>query len=133
MRNLLIASLALFAVIVLPAAHCNPSAGWNAFVACEQPSIKNDLPQVLPLVIDILLSKGSDVAADAALVGLALKLGTELIECAIVAAVTALTTPPATQPTVWHAGTPTKDETARAISRGNAWLKTQGVTIGATP
>lgn len=130
----LVPMVMLISFVVLPGAHCRPGAGWDAFKTCEAPTVKTDLPQVLPLVIDILISKGSDTAAAAALAGLTLKMGKDLIQCAVVGAVTALSPAPATQPTfVWRAGMPSKDDAAKGTARGKAWLQTQGITIGGSP
>ena len=132
MTRLTVALVVLLALVVLPGAHCNPGAGWDAFKTCEAPTVKNDLPQVLPLVIDILISKGSDVAALAALTGLGIQMGKELVGCAVVAAATALApVAPSSQPTmVWRPGVADKEVAARGHARATAWLAKQGVTVG---
>ena len=107
-------------------AHCNPGPAWHAFVDCETAAVKSDLPGVLPLVTTILVSGGTDTAAEAALAGLGIKFGVDTVECAVVAAVVAFTAS-ASQPTTALKSAPTIDH-ARGLARGNAWLKAHKVT-----
>lgn len=131
MKNIAKVVVLALGFTVLAGAHCNPGPAWHEFVNCETAAVKADLPGVLPLVTAILISGGTNAAAEAALAGLGIKFGVDSVECAVLAAVVAFqaaASQPAGVSAVKAAPSP---DAVRGLARGNAWLKAHKVTLKA--
>ena len=124
-RTVLVAVLAILS-LSLVAATCNPKPILFDLGQCEKSAAAKDAPALIPIVISILSTASLDAAADAALLGLAVRFGIDSVDCAMLAAVAGLKQlagAPTTQPGAMKAALP-----SQSVGRGQRWLATRGAS-----
>ena len=124
MRPILTVLVLCAAVLFCTASTCHPGPVLADLGQCEKSAAAKDAPALVPIVIAIRSTASLDAAADAALLGLAVKFGFDSLDCAVQGAVEALkqlAAVPTSQP-----GTLKAAMMPVPVARGQRWLATRG-------
>lgn len=108
--------------VPLLGANCEPKPLLGEFLDCAAGAAVDESPALIPIVTDILITSGSDQSVTAALKGLALQYGKDIVGCAVIAAIE-MFKKKSSRP-MGYAGVTNAIE-LQGITRGQAWLEKQ--------